>query len=63
MTKLSVIFLSYAVNDDIYRMNCNAIDSLLQSESWKDELEIILIESCKSNNYKYLRGGGKNYCA
>lgn len=56
MTKLSVIFLSYAVNDDIYKMNCNAIDSLLQSESWADgELEIILIESCKSSSYKYLR--------
>ena len=56
MTKLSVIFLSYAVNDDIYKMNCNAIDSLLQSESWADgELEIILIESCKSSSYKYLQ--------
>lgn len=56
MTKLSVIFLSYAVNDDVYKMNCNAINSLLQSESWNDgELEVLLMESCKSSNYEYLQ--------
>lgn len=54
MSSLSVIFLSYAINDSVYEMNCNAIDSLIQSENWANgQLQIILIESCKSNKYEY----------
>lgn len=54
MKSLSVVLLSYAVNDIIYRMNSDAIDSLFKSESWGNEdLEILLIESCKTSNYSY----------
>lgn len=51
---LSVIILSYAINDDIYKMNCRCIDSLLGSESWKNNnLEILLFESNKLSKYEY----------
>ncbi len=57
MKSLSVVLLSYAVNDIIYRMNSDAIDSLFKSESWGNEdLEILLIESCKTSNYSYREG-------
>lgn len=52
--KLSVIILSYALDNDIYEMNCQCIESLLASESWADgELEILLIESNKQAKYNY----------
>ena len=51
---LSVIILSYAIDNDIYEMNCQCIGSLVASESWADdELEILLIESNKQANYVY----------
>ena len=58
MPLLSVIILSYAVDDGVYQMNCNALDSLYDSEDWwQGELEVLLIESCKTSNYHYLHEG------
>ena len=54
--KLSVIILSYAVDDEIYQMNCRAIDTLFASETWSDgEPEVLLIESNRESAYKYDR--------
>ena len=54
MHKLSVIILSYAIDNDVYEMNCRCLDSLRASEEWKDgELEIVLMESNKENPYAY----------
>ena len=54
MHKLSVIILSYAIDNDVYEMNCRCLDSLLASEEWGDgELEIVLMESSKENPYTY----------
>ena len=41
------------MDDDIHKMNCECIDSLLQSENWNYGLEIILIESNKQSRYVY----------
>lgn len=35
MPKLSVIILSYAIDEEVYRMNCRAIESLFASEEWE----------------------------
>ena len=52
--KLSVIILSYAIDDDIYEMNCRALKSLVESETWTDEnLQVLLIESKKDSTYTY----------
>lgn len=52
--KLSVIILSYALDDDIYNLNKQAIESLLASETWAAGcLQILLIESNKENPYQY----------
>ena len=52
--KLSVIILSYALDDDIYNLNKQAIESLLASETWASgSLQILLIESNKENPYQY----------
>lgn len=52
--KLSVIILSYALDDDIYEMNCRALKSLFDSETWIDSnLQVLLIESNKDNPYQY----------
>ena len=52
--QLSVVILSYAIDNDIYEMNCRCIDSLLKSEHWKDgELEILLLESNTQVVYPY----------
>lgn len=52
--KLSVIILSYTVDDDIYQMNCRAIDTLYASEKWSDgEPEVLLMESNHNSSYKY----------
>ena len=52
--KLSVIILSYAIDNDIYEMNCRALKSLIESETWTDEnLQVLLIESKKDNSYIY----------
>ena len=52
--KLSVIILSYALDDDIYNLNKQAIESLLASETWvAGSLQILLIESNKENPYQY----------
>ena len=54
MQKLSVIILSYAIDDEIYQMNCRAIESLYASENWSDgELEVLLIESNRESNRRY----------
>ena len=54
MYSLSVIILSYAIDEDIYRMNCQCLDSLFSSENWKvGELEVLLIESNKASKYQY----------
>lgn len=53
-SQLSVVILSYAIDNDIYEMNCRCIDSLLKSEQWKEgELEILLLESNKNVTYSY----------
>lgn len=52
--KLSVIILSYALDDDIYHLNKQAIETLLSSEVWPSgSLQILLIESNKENSYQY----------
>ena len=52
--KLSVIILSYALDDDIYRMNCQTLESLMKSYEWAaDNLQVLLFESNKENPYTY----------
>lgn len=56
--KLSVIILSYAIDEEVYRMNCRAIESLFSSENWRLEngdwtLEVLLIESNRDSNRRY----------
>ena len=54
MHKLSAIILSNAIDDEVYQMNCRAIESLFASEQWGDgELEILLIESNHNSVYMY----------
>ena len=54
MPKLSVVILSYAIDDEVYQMNCRAIESLLSSENWSDgEPEVMLIESNRESAYEY----------
>lgn len=49
--KISVIILSYAIDEDVYRMNCRAIESLFASEEWEltNEREISNLQSPISN--------------
>lgn len=52
--KLSVIILSYAIDEEIYRINCRAIESLFASEDWSyGELEVLLMESNREATYQY----------
>lgn len=52
--KLSVIILSYAIDNNIYEMNCRALESLIESEEWTaDNLQVLLIESKKDSTYTY----------
>lgn len=52
--RLSVIILSYAMDDDIYHMNCRALQSLFDSEDWTDDnLQVLLFESNKESTYRY----------
>ena len=54
MPKLSIIILSYAIDNEIYEMNCRCLSSLFESEQWKTgELEVLLIESNKQSVYQY----------
>lgn len=58
MSKLSVIILSYAIDEEIYQMNCRAIESLFSSENWRLEngdwtLEVLLMESNREAKYTY----------
>lgn len=54
MPKLSVIILSYALDDEVYQMNTRCLDSLFASEQWNDgELEVLLIESNRNATYQY----------
>ena len=51
---LSVIILSYAIDEEVYQMNCRAIESLFTSEEWSDgEPEVLLIESNRESAYAY----------
>lgn len=51
---LSVIILSYAIDDEIYQMNCQCLASLFDSENWEEgQLQVLLIESNKQNPYTY----------
>ena len=52
--KLSVIILSYAIDEEVYQMNCRAIESLFASEEWsKGEPEVLLMESNREAKYTY----------
>lgn len=54
MNSLSVVILSLAIDDDVFRLNCQCIDSLFASLNRDNVgLEIVLIESCKNANYQY----------
>jgi glycosyltransferase involved in cell wall biosynthesis len=55
MNSLSVIILSYTMDESVYKMNCECIESLFQSEVWSENLslEVLLIESNKQNPYQY----------
>lgn len=54
MSKLSVIILSYAIDDEVYQMNCRAIESLFASETWSDgEPDVLMMESNLSASYEY----------
>ena len=54
MPKLSVIILSYALDDEVYQMNARCLDSLFASEQWRDgELEVLLMESNRNAAYQY----------
>lgn len=54
MFKLSIVILSYAIDNDIYEMNCRCLSSLFESEEWQaNELEVLLIESNKQSTYQY----------
>lgn len=54
MPKLSVIILSYAIDEEVYQMNCRAIESLYASENWSDgEPEVLLVESNREATYEY----------
>lgn len=51
---LSVIILSYAIDNEIYQMNCRCMASLFESENWEEgQLQVLLIESNKQNPYTY----------
>lgn len=52
--KISVIILSYTLDDEIYQMNCRCIESLFDAEQWQEgQLQVILVESNKDNTYRY----------
>lgn len=54
MPKISVIILSYALDNEVYQMNTRCMDSLFASEQWgNEELEVLLIESNRSATYQY----------
>lgn len=54
MPKLSVIILSYALDDEVYQMNTRCLDSLFASEQWTEgELEVLLMESNRNAAYQY----------
>ena len=54
MSLLSVVILTYTLDDDIHQMNIRCIESLLDSERWNNgQLDILLIESNKQNPYTY----------
>ena len=52
--KLSVIILSYAIDDEVFQMNTRCMDSLFASEQWGNgELEVLLMESNRNATYHY----------
>lgn len=54
MPKLSVIILSYALDDEVYQMNTRCLDSLFASEQWAEgELDVLLMESNRNAAYQY----------
>lgn len=51
---LSVIVLSYTVDEEIYLVNVHCFESLFASENWGDgQLEILLLESNKNSSWTY----------
>lgn len=52
MSTLSIIMLTNTVNEDIYRMTQNALDSLHQSIGSAD-FNVVLVESNKEHNWDY----------
>lgn len=55
MSLLSVVILSNAIDEEIYKMNAHCISSLFDSEDWDiiGGLEILLIESNNQNSFTY----------
>jgi GT2 family glycosyltransferase len=51
--KVDIIILSNAIDEEIWKMNLNCIDSLLESENDGLIGNIILVESNKQSEYKY----------
>ena len=52
--KLSIIILSYALDDEVYQMNVQTIESLFASEQWSEgEPEVLLMESNREVKYAY----------
>ena len=52
MTKLSLIMLTNTINNDIYRMTQNALDSLHNSIG-SESFNVILVESNKTNDWNF----------
>ena len=51
---LSVVILSYTIDEDIHRMNIQCLDSLFLSEDWSNgQIEVLLIESNKNSKWSY----------
>lgn len=54
---LSIVILSYALDDEVHQMNLRLLSSLRDSEDWGDNPpQILLIESNKHNPYTYPPG-------
>lgn len=53
--KASIVILSNTIDDEIFNINCNCINSLINSENWDaiGGLEILLIENNRKKFYNY----------
>jgi GT2 family glycosyltransferase len=52
MPQIDIMILTNTINDKIFKMTTNAIESLIESED-PDTFNIILIESNKNSHYEY----------